>query len=419
MTADRRLGEQPAGTGQPRLIGLHNAIREYAWGSVRAIPDLLGVEPTGRPAAELWMGAHPDEPSRWAEHPDRPALDELIAADPRHWLGEASLAAFGPRLPFLMKVLAAERALSIQVHPSRAQAEAGFAAEERAGLPRGSAGRNYCDANHKPELAYALTDFEAFCGFRPVPATLELLAELAVPGLACYLSMLAGPDGLRATFTSLLGLAGDARAELVAATVAGCRRLAERDSPWAGVARASVLAAEDFPGDIGAVLALLLNHVRLAPGEAIYLGAGNVHAYLRGVCIEILANSDNVLRCGLTPKHVDVPELLRVADFTSLAEPRWQPSRTAPGQRVFEVPVPDFRLSVLELSGAAVPLEPADGPQLLLSGAGPVTVRCGAERRTLRRWESVYIAPGDPACSVSGSGRAFVAATNLAPGSYH
>ncbi|WP_408662486.1 mannose-6-phosphate isomerase, class I [Jatrophihabitans sp.] len=401
------------------MIGLHNAIREYAWGSVRAIPDLLGVEPTGRPAAELWMGAHPDEPSRWAEHPDRPALDELIAADPRHWLGEASLAAFGPRLPFLMKVLAAERALSIQVHPSRAQAEAGFAAEERAGLPRGSAGRNYCDANHKPELAYALTDFEAFCGFRPVPATLELLAELAVPGLACYLSMLAGPDGLRATFTSLLGLAGDARAELVAATVAGCRRLAERDSPWAGVARASVLAAEDFPGDIGAVLALLLNHVRLAPGEAIYLGAGNVHAYLRGVCIEILANSDNVLRCGLTPKHVDVPELLRVADFTSLAEPRWQPSRTAPGQRVFEVPVPDFRLSVLELSGAAVPLEPADGPQLLLSGAGPVTVRCGAERRTLRRWESVYIAPGDPACSVSGSGRAFVAATNLAPGSYH
>ncbi len=413
MTAD----PQPAATDRPRLIGLQNAIRDYAWGSVRAIPDLLGVEPTGRPAAELWMGAHPDEPSRWAEHPDRPALDALIAADPRHWLGERCLAAFGPRLPFLMKVLAADRALSIQVHPSQAQAEAGFAAEERAGLPRGSAGRNYTDPHHKPELAYALTDFEAFCGFRPVPATLDLLAALAVPELAGYLPMLAGPDGLRATFAALLGLAGQPRDRLVAATVAGCRRLAEQPGPWAAAARASVLAAEDFPGDIGAVLALLLNHVRLAPGEAIYLGAGNVHAYLRGMCIEILANSDNVLRCGLTAKHIDVAELLRVADFSSLAEPRWQPARTANGRQVFEVPVPDFRLSVLELSDTPVPLEPADGPRLLLSGPGPVTVRCGARPRTLRRWESVFIAPGEPACTVSGTGRAFVAGTNLAAGS--
>jgi mannose-6-phosphate isomerase len=398
---------------QPRLIGLHNAIREYAWGSVRAIPDLLGREPTGRPAAELWMGAHPDEPSRWAEHPDRPALDELIAQDPRRWLGEANLAAFGPRLPFLMKVLAAERALSMQVHPSRAQAEAGFAAEEAGGARRGSAGRNYCDANHKPELAYALTEFEAFCGFRPVPATVGLLEALAVPELAGYLPLLAGQDGLRATFTTLLSLSGQARERLVEATVAGCRRLAAQDSPWAAAARASVLAAEDFPGDVGAVLALLLNYVRLAPGEAIYLGAGTVHAYLRGMCIEILANSDNVLRCGLTPKHVDIPDLLRVADFSTLAEPRWQPSRPAEGRRIFEVPVPDFRLSVLELAAGAVCLQPADGPHLVLSGDGPVTVECGPECRTISRWESVYVAPGEPACTLSGSGQVFIAGTNL------
>jgi mannose-6-phosphate isomerase len=412
MTVDQsaQLADRPQ-----RVLGLHNAIREYAWGSVRAIPDLLGREPTGRPAAELWMGAHPDEPSRWADHPDRPALDELITADPVRWLGAANLTEFGPRLPFLMKVLAAERALSLQVHPSRAQAEAGYAAEEAAGIPRGSAGRNYCDPNHKPELAYALTEFEAFCGFRPVPATLELLEALAVPALAGYLPMLAGQDGLRATFTTLLSLAGAARERLVAETVAGCRRLAEQDGPWAPAARASVLAAEDFPGDIGAVLALLLNYVRLAPGEAIYLGAGNVHAYLRGMCIEILANSDNVLRCGLTPKHVDVPELLRVADFSSVADPRWPAIQPGEAHQVFEVPVPDFRLSVLDLTASgAVELQPADGPHLLLSGDGPVRVRCGAEDRSLQRWDSVYITPGQPVCTVSGSGRAYVASTNLA-----
>lgn len=413
MSSVGSVGSAGSVAGQPRVIALDNAIREYAWGSVEAIPALLGIPPTGRPAAELWMGAHPAEPSRWAEHPDRPALDELIAGDPRRWLGEANLAAFGPRLPFLMKVLAADRALSLQVHPSRAQAEAGFAAEEATGAPRGLAGRNYCDANHKPELAYALSEFEAFCGFRPVPATLELLEALDVPELAGYLPLLAGRDGLRATFTTLLSLSGQPRERLVEATVEGCRRLAEQDGPWAGAARASVLAAQDFPGDIGAVLALLLNYVRLAPGEAIYLGAGNVHAYLRGMCIEILASSDNVLRCGLTPKHVDIPELLRVADFSSLAEPRWQPELPAEGRRVFQVPVPDFRLTVLELAAGPVRLLPADGPHLVLSGQGPVTVDCGPHSRTLRRWESVYVGPGEAPCAVSGNGQVFVANTNL------
>jgi mannose-6-phosphate isomerase len=396
----------------PRLIGLDNPIREYAWGSVDAIPELLGIEPTGRPAAELWIGAHPDDPSRWADHPDRPALDELIAADPSKWLGEAGVAAFGPRLPFLMKVLAADRALSMQVHPSREQAEAGFAAEEATGVPRGSAGRNYCDSNHKPELVYALTEFQTFCGFRPVAETTRLIEALGVAELSGYGPLLAGADGLRATFTTLLSLTGDARERLVEATVAGCRRLAGQESPWAEAAQASVLAAEDFPGDVGAVLALLLNYVRLAPGEAMYLGAGTVHAHLRGLCVEILANSDNVLRCGLTPKHVDIPELLRVADFSSLADPRRHPSRPAEGQLVFEVPVPDFLLTVLDPAAGPVQL-PADAPQLVLSGEGQAILTCGTEHRTLQPWESIYIAAGQLACTVRGTGRVFVASTNL------
>lgn len=399
---------------RPRLIGLDNAIREYAWGSVEAIPNLLGIRPTGRPAAELWIGAHPDDPSRWADHPDRPALDELIAAAPEKWLGKANLAAFGPRLPFLMKVLAADRALSMQVHPSREQAEAGFAAEEATGAPRGSAGRNYCDANHKPELAYALTEFQTFCGFRPVAATLELIDALAVDELSSYRALLAGQGGLRATFTTLLTLSGEPRDRLVEATVAGCRRLGGQDSPWAEVARAAALAAEDFPGDVGAVLALLLNYIRLAPGEAIYLGAGSVHAHLRGMCVEVLASSDNVLRCGLTPKHIDIPELLRVADFTSVADPRWHPSEPAEGQRIFAVPVPDFRLSVFDLEAGPAQLLPGDGPHLVLSGEGPVTLSCGPERRRIQRWDSVFVAPGAPVCTATGTGSMFVVSTDLA-----
>ncbi len=400
--------------GHPRLIPLDNAIREYAWGSVEAIPRLLGIEPTGRPAAELWIGAHPDEPSRWAGHPDRPALDELIDAAPEQWLGAAGIRKFGPRLPFLLKVLAADKALSMQVHPTLGQARAGFEAEEADGVPRDSAGRNYSDPNHKPELAYALTEFETFCGFRPVPDTLAYLDALAVPELAHYRCLLAGKDGLRATFTTILTLRGPAREQLICQTLAGCRRLMAEDGRWAGAARASVLAGADFPGDIGAVLALLLNYVRLAPGEAIYLGAGNVHAYLRGMCIEIMANSDNILRCGLTPKHVDVPELLRIADFTSLAEPRWQPAEPVAGQRVLQVPEPDFRLSVLELGAGDVELS-GDRPHLVLSTESPVTLCCGPQVKTVRGWNSVFLAPGEQSCTVSGVGTVFVASTNLPP----
>ncbi|HEY3633015.1 MAG TPA: mannose-6-phosphate isomerase, class I, partial [Jatrophihabitantaceae bacterium] len=295
------------------IYELDGVIRPYAWGSRTDIPELLGVEPTDRPAAELWYGAHPDDPARVGET----TLDQLIAADPVGMLGERVVAEFGPRLPFLLKVLAAETALSIQVHPNRAQALAGFAAEDAAGVPRDAPNRNYRDDNHKPELLCALTEFDALCGFRPVARTLELFDALDVAELARYRSALAGPDGLRAAFTALL----TAEDPPVDAVVAALPRLA--GSEWADLGAALTRVAGDFPGDIGITVALLLNYVRLAPGEAIFLAAGNVHAYLHGVGVEILANSDNVLRCGLTGKHIDVPELLKITDFTPLVEPRW------------------------------------------------------------------------------------------------
>jgi mannose-6-phosphate isomerase len=396
----------------PRILPLDNAIRPYAWGSVTAIPELLGIEPSGEPAAELWIGAHPDQPSHWLGGQDSPALDALITAQPDRLLGAATVAAFGPRLPFLLKVLAADKALSIQVHPTLKQAKAGFADEERRGVAQSSPERNYSDANHKPELACALTDFDALCGFRPLDQTIQLFDALDVEELLVYRDLLAGEDGLRATFTTILTLQDPARSRLVDAVVGGCRALVSRGGRWAVAAEASLIAAEDFPGDIGVVLALLLNHVRLAPGEAIFLGAGNVHAYLRGTCVEVLANSDNVLRCGLTSKHIDVPELLRVADFSTLERPRWDAEQRGPGLRTFEVPVADFQLAMIDLHDGATTVD-GTGPSIALCTEGAVELNNpGGPTIRLDRGRAAFVAPGEPV-PLSGAGQVFIASTNL------
>ncbi len=385
------------------LFALHGIIRPYAWGSRTAIPALLGIAPTGRPAAELWLGAHPDDPSPAPAHGT--TLERLIAADPQAMLGADVVERFGPRLPFLLKVLAAETALSIQVHPDLAQAQAGFAAEDARGVARDSPQRNYRDANHKPELLCALTPFDALCGFRPVEASLRLLDALAVGALAPYRRMLAGPGDLRATFTALLELGEPG--PLIAEVVDGARALAATGAEWTDEARWVVRLAEQFPGDIGPVLSLLLNLVHLQPGEAIFLAAGNVHAYLRGVGVEILANSDNVLRCGLTPKHVDIPELLRITDFRSLDEPRW-PARSLGGAvSAFEVPVPDFELSVVDLDGLDDSADlTSSGPQIVLCVDGAAEVRARGESVQLPRGSAVFVAAGRPA-AVNGRARLF------------
>ena len=373
------------------VLPLGGVPRDYAWGSTSAIQQLLGLPEDGRPIAELWFGAHPDDPSPVPGGSG--ALDALIDSDPDGLLGAPTVERFGPRLPYLVKVLAASQALSIQVHPTREQAAEGFAREDAAGIPRDAADRNYRDANHKPELLCALTPFDALCGFRPVAATLALLAELDVPELDFVADLLRGDDPLRAAFTALLSHEDP---EPVVAAVA--RRVADAAD---GPLYAARLAAGDAPGDVGVLLTLLLNYVRLEPGEAIYLGAGNVHAYLRGMGVEIMANSDNVLRCGLTPKHVDVPELLKITDFSPLAEPRW----TTVGHR-FDAPVPDFALTALDID------EPVG-----LDDPGPCIVLC----------TSAQIAVGDVAVpaghapfvpaglrtTISGIGEAFVASVGL------
>ena len=406
------------GAFERRIFRLDSSIRPYAWGSATAIPELLGQVPTGEPAAELWLGAHPDEPSRWREHPDRTGLDELIAADPVGMLGSQTSERFGGRLPFMLKLLAADKALSIQVHPTIDQARKGFADEEAKGVPRDAPERNYRDDNHKPELLCALTDFQAFSGFRPVASTVELFGELIDAGaelLLPYRATLTAPDGLRSTFSSLLTLTESNRIALVAQVLRAASRVAAGGGVWAPAAAATVLAGSDFPDDIGAVLALLLNHVRLRPGESIYLGAGNVHAYLRGFGVEILASSDNVLRCGLTPKHVDVAELLGVADFRPLLQPRSPASVISDSVTIYPVPVPDFLLVRIEPARATVDLA-AGQPHLLVATAGTVRVDDGSGPQEITQGDAVFIAAGPAPVQVLGPGIAFVATVNRATG---
>ena len=389
------------------IYQLDGVIRPYAWGSRTAIPALLGLPPSDEPAAELWLGAHPDDPSRVGDT----TLDQLIAEDPERLLGPQVVAAFGPRLPFLLKVLAAETALSIQVHPNLVQAQAGYAAEDAAGVPHGAPQRNYKDPNHKPELLCALTEFDALCGFRPVAATLRLLDALEVAELAPYRDQLAR-EGLRATFTALLELADPA--PLVEAVAAGLPRL--DGTPWATLGPALSRVAGDFPSDRGLVVALLLNFVRLAPGEAIFLAAGNVHAYLHGVGVEILANSDNVLRCGLTPKHIDIPELLRITDFAELTEPRC-PDQGLEFGHEFRVPVADFALYSADLDAYRKPGRSAGScstgdpgkPYLVLCTSGAVTVDVAGPAVELRPGRAAFVAAGEAAFTLTGTGETFLA----------
>ncbi|ALO94212.1 Mannose-6-phosphate isomerase [Streptomyces hygroscopicus subsp. limoneus] len=374
---------------------LDNTIRPYAWGSPTAIPHLLGVEPTGEPQAEMWMGAHPGAPSRTA----RGTLAEVIDADPERELGARAVARFGPHLPFLLKILAAGAPLSLQVHPDLKQAQEGYADEERRGIPVDAPYRNYKDANHKPELVCALTEFDGLCGFRDPVQAADLLDGLGVDSLKPYVDLLhAHPaeEALREVLTAILSADREEMAHTVAEATAACTRLGGAYAPYADI-------AHHYPGDPGVIAAMLLNHVRLQPGEALYLGAGIPHAYLNGLAVEIMANSDNVLRCGLTPKHVDVPELLRIVRFEPTDPGVLRPEASPEGEEVYETPIDEFRLSryVLPEGGAAHDLT-RDTSQILLCTAG--TVRVGEYE--LRPGQSVFVPAGERA-QISGAGTVF------------
>ncbi|MFG3302115.1 mannose-6-phosphate isomerase, class I [Micromonospora chersina] len=379
---------------------LQGRIRDYAWGSRTAIAELQGRPvPSAGPEAELWLGAHPGAPATVDRDGNPISLTELLVGEPEHWLGERLVGRFGTRLPFLLKVLAADAPLSLQAHPDAEQARAGYAADT---------GRvNYVDPYHKPELLVALSEFEALCGFRDPAESAAAIAAFGVPALEPVVAALrTGPEGLREAVRLLLSWPEAERAGLVADVLA-----AEAAGPDAGLARA---LAVDYPADPGVVVALLLHHVRLAPGEAIWMPAGNLHAYLRGTGVEIMAASDNVLRGGLTPKRVDVDELLRVLRFEVLDEPVVRPEQVAPGVVTWLVPVDDFALHRVEVtSGGPGARLDVPGPRVVLCRAGEVIVADGVGTVTLAAGQAaIGTAAGGPLV-LGGAGVAFVATSGL------
>jgi len=388
---------------------LQPVIRPYPWGSRHGIAELQGRPvPAPAPEAELWMGAHPSAPSGAAGT----TLDAVIAADPDRELGPACVAGFGPRLPFLLKVLSAEQALSIQVHPTRAQAQAGF----RAGNV------NYVDDWPKPELLCALTPFEVLAGLRPPRDAAALLRALSVPQLAPLASQLeaaTAPQALSQALAAILEWPEASRQELLIAVTAACATLACLASPYAAACAAAVRAAGDHPGDLGVAAMLLMRHEVLAPGQAVFLPAGGLHAYLRGTGIEILANSDNVVRAGLTGKHIDVPELLALLD-PAVTVPVLTPAPLGDGVTWFDTPAPEFRLYVASLPGPEPALAdpaapevrlPAAGPRIALCTDGTATLRAGrGDTLSLARGDSCFIPAADGPLHAAGPARLFLAA---------
>ena len=391
-----------------RMWQLQNTVRHYPWGSRTVIPELLGEPaPADRPYAELWMGAHPDAPSVLS---DGTPLDKAIEQRSVALLGEDVRARFGERLPFLMKVLAAEQPLSLQAHPTNEQAEAGFAAEEAAGVPRDDPTRTFKDPFHKPELILALTPFEALCGFRPVEESLHCLAKLQVPELKPTIAALAR-GGLRAVIPQLLGLSPEHRDVLVREVAATAARFVDAHDPeFINTYRWAASLAETYPGDPGVVISLMCNHLKLEPGEAVFLPAGNLHAYLSGAGVEVMASSDNVLRGGLTTKHVDLAALIEVLDFTDGRVPVIHPV-LGPGGLRYPVPVEDFDLTRVQLDVQEGSLT-TRGPQVLLCTEGEAVLTSPEGTLTLTKGGSAFVPAGAPV-TVSGPAVLYRSTTNL------
>jgi mannose-6-phosphate isomerase len=385
---------------------LRGALRTYAWGSRTAIAEFTGRPvPAAHPEAELWFGAHPGDPA-WLETPNgETSLLDALNADPDGQLGPGSRARFGDVLPFLVKVLAADEPLSLQAHPSAEQAVEGYLREERLGIPVASPVRNYRDTRHKPELLVALQPFEALGGFRYAARTRDLLRALAVSDLDPFIDLLSDQsdaDCLRALFTTWITAPQPDIDVLVPAVLDGAiQYVSSGATEFEAEVKTVLELGERYPGDAGVLAALLLNRISLAPGEAIFLPAGNLHTYLRGFALEVMANSDNVLRGGLTPKHVDVPELLRVLDFNPTAEAELRPAIRRDGlELVYDTPTDEFALCLVVLDGDHLGHEVDaashhDGPQILLCTEGSVTVHGKSGSLTLERGAAAWVAADD------------------------
>ncbi len=386
------------------LFKLDNVIQNYAWGSKESISHLFGIDNSAhQPQAEIWMGAHPNGCSRVAETGE--LLSDVVSQDKESMFGDYTVMRFG-ELPYLFKVLAADSPLSIQVHPTKQKAEAGYLRENEQGIDLHAPNRNYKDANHKPELVYALTFYKVMNGFRPIEQILSLFHQLGIKSLEAELSALedhSNKDGLKAFFCAIMSLDEKRKAAALADLDVALER-----GPKTALAREVldyvVAFKRHYPQDIGLLSPLFLNTVELAPGEAMFLHAETPHAYVQGTALEIMANSDNVLRAGLTPKHIDVAELI---DNTSFHSTHPDEIKLAPickeGKLSYPIPVDDFGFDILSC-GEQTQQQYLRGAEILFCVEGQVTVTVAGKSLLLKPGESVFITSDSKVYQYQGKG---------------
>ncbi|TCN88705.1 mannose-6-phosphate isomerase type 1 [Vibrio crassostreae] len=373
------------------LFKLDNVIQHYPWGSKQSISELFDIQNSNaEPQAEIWMGAHPRGCSRVADTGQ--LLSEVLSQDCKGMFGEYTEARFG-ELPYLFKVLAAETPLSIQVHPSKKKAQLGFERENKLGISLDASNRNYKDPNHKPELVYALTFYKAMNGFRPIQQIIELFKEAEISALDIEISALAinpNSEGLKVFFTSVMTLEGERKKLALEQLYSAYER-----RPKTAMGREALQYSKGFEqhyvDDIGLFSPLMLNTIELAPGEAMFLHAETPHAYIEGTGLEIMANSDNVLRAGLTPKFIDVPELIDNTCFetTDIEGIKLKPIEKE-DKLSFPIPVDDFGFDILSVS-EEISQQYLRSAEILFCIGGEVTISTKEHKLMLSSGESAFI----------------------------
>ncbi|MBR5950384.1 MAG: mannose-6-phosphate isomerase, class I [Actinomycetaceae bacterium] len=404
---------------------LQGVVRTYAWGSPQAIPTFFGYPSASDPIAEVWFGAHPDGAAFIVDDVNAPLFDytsheycpetstetlrDYILGDPQGALGQSVAQRYNNRLPYLVKLIAPHEPLSLQVHPTLEQARAGYAREDAQGIARLAQTRNYRDKNHKPELAYALTTFDALAGFR-APRRIHEVVKGLDTSLARTIDELVLDGSVDRAFRYLLSEETRPSPEEISQTVAACADRSPDQSPSARADAIVCRLARHYPDDPGVIASLLLNPVTLRAGESLYIPAGTVHAYLSGEAVEIMAASDNVLRAGLTEKHVDAPEVLRIINSRAAPPIRIAPERMSSILSTFYVPVDDFELSIVTLKDASRKESVRTrGPRILVCIEGAVQVWAGGERESLNKGQAIFIPEKDGELSVRGFGRLVLA----------
>lgn len=401
---------------------LDNPVLHNDWGCSTSMVDLYGyANPEQKPMAELWMGAHPKAPSTIFGNAEQVTIDlnRYIEDSPSLVLGEVCASKFANRLPFLFKVLSADSPLSIQSHPNKQQAEEGWQRENQAGIPLNAPHRNYKDDNHKPELVYAITEFHALNGFRDYQQTIALFNEIKGEDLSPIIELLIqSPDseGLNRFYHSLM--THPSPEKLVHEALTAVRELVNQhpaDYTHQSIWNLALQLNEKYPGDIGVLSPFLINYVILQPGEAMFLTAGTLHAYLKGTALELMANSDNVLRGGLTPKHIDIPELFSTTVFEPKAfnNLKLSPQSVDQNEEVFLTSADDFQFSVIALTEQPYSVHIKTAEILfVLEGSVTISNELG-EVHTLTKGQSAFISAQCLVYQLSGAGKLARATTPI------